>query len=327
MSKIALVTDSTCDLSEAQSAQCRPVVVPLHFDMGGTEYVDGVDMDHETFYRRFRESGQVARSSQPSVGEFVDVYKELLADHDSVVSVHIAHKLSGTVESARQAAEAVDADRVRVVDSKQVSVGLGLVVQTAAEVIQGGADLETVVAAAEAAARATRVYGAVYDLEVAVKGGRVSAPAAYVAGMMSLKPLIVFDKEGSAHIAGARRGYQRALQGMANKVVDYATGFFVRMSIVHANGLESAQVLREQLATALCDRSIPIVPAGAVITTHVGLGTVAVAVQRIEGPELKTERVPNDRGSVFSLASTRAVRRAAGAVRSGNAAPAPGAGD
>lgn len=282
MPKIALVTDSTCDLPEAEIGRHHPVIVPLHFALGGQDYLDGVDMDRQTFYRRFRESGQVAQSSQPSAGEFVDVYRPLLAEYDAVVSVHISAKLSGVIESASLAAETLGLDRVRVVDSKHVSVGLGMVVQTAGEAIEAGADLDAVVAAAEAAAQATRVYGAVFDLEVAVKGGRVSAPAATLAGLMSLKPLIVFEKDGAAHIAGARLGQRKALQAITKKALDFSDGHRARMTVVHADGLEAAQLVKEHLAAKLPEQDIPLVEAGPVITTHVGLGTVAVAVQRLE---------------------------------------------
>jgi len=124
MPKIALVTDSTCDMPEVQQSKYRPIIVPLHFTLGGISYLDRVDMDSETFYKRFRENGQVAHSSQPSVGEFVSTYSALLAHNDAVVSVHISGRLSGVVQSASVAADAVDASRVRVVDSRHVSVGL-----------------------------------------------------------------------------------------------------------------------------------------------------------------------------------------------------------
>jgi DegV family protein with EDD domain len=282
---IALVTDSTCDMPETQQAKHKPVVVPLHFTLGGVSYLDRVDMDPATFYQRFRENGQVAHSSQPSVGEFASVYSALLAHHDAVVSVHISGRLSGAVQSALGAAQAVDAARVRVVDSRHVSVGLGLVVQAAAEAIQAGADLDTVVASAESTAGLTRVYGALPALEVAVKGGRVSAPAAMLAGLIELKPLIVFDEEGGTHIAGARLGFRRALQAVAGKVADYADGGPVRVVVVHADGPESAELTRQHLSAALGMADVPIVQAGAVITTHVGLGTIAVGVRRLQPPE------------------------------------------
>lgn len=284
MAEIALVTDSTCDLAEAEQSKHAPFMVPLHFSLGGASYLDRVDMDPETFYKRFRDAGQVAHSSQPSVGEFVNVYTNLLADNDSVISVHISGRLSGAVQSASIAAETVGPARIRVVDSRHVSVGLGLVVQAAGEAILAGGTLDSVAAAAEAAARATRVYGALPELDVAVKGGRVSAPAARLAGLIDLKPLIVFDEEGGTHVDGARLGYRRALRAVADRIARFASGSSVRIAIVHADGIEAAHFVRERLASLLGGAEIPILMAGAVITTHVGLGTIAVGVQRLQPP-------------------------------------------
>ena len=280
--RIALVTDSTCDLPREAQLKYRPTTVPLHFNLGGVDYLDKVDMDTATFYQRFRQAGQIARSSQPSVGEFVSMYTALLGDYDAVVSAHISARLSGTIQSATLAADTVDAERVRVVDSRHVSAGLGLVVQAAGEAILAGQDLDSVVTAAEKAVLATRVYGALPDLAVAVRGGRVSAPVARVAGLIELKPLIVFDEEGGAHVDGARLGYRRALRAMVDRVVRYGKGRPVSVSLVHADGPEAAEYTRDRLVSALDLTDIPVIPAGAVITTHVGLGTVAVGVQRLQ---------------------------------------------
>ena len=284
MSKIALVTDSTCDLAEADRAKYVTAVVPLHVWSGGVSYLDRVDFDSAQFYRLFREAGQAAQSSQPSVGEFVNVYKALLDDYDAVLSVHISGRLSGTVQTAELAADSVDPARVRVVDSRHVSVGVGLVVQAAGEAILAGKTLDEAVAAAKAAAGETRVYGALPALDAAVKGGRLSARAAKLAGLIELKPLIVFDEEGGVHTDGARLGYYRALRAVADRVARFAAGEPARIAIVHADGLEAAEYTRERLRRLLGDQDIPIVDAGAVITTHVGLGTVSVGVQRIKLP-------------------------------------------
>jgi DegV family protein with EDD domain len=281
--KIALVTDSTCDMPEAERLRHRTTVVPLHVSLGATSYLDRVGLDSAGFYKRFRDAGQIATSSQPSVGEFANVYTALLESHDSVLSVHISGRLSGTVQSAAVAAEAVDPNRVRVVDSRQVSVGLGLVVQAAGEAIAAGETLEAVAAATEAAVHETRVYGAVPSLEVAVRGGRVSARVARLAGLIDLKPIIVFDDEGGAHTDGGRLGYYRALRGVVDKVTRFASGSPVRVAIVHADGLEAAQYVWQRLRMVLGELDIPILEAGAVITTHVGLGTVAVGVHRVKG--------------------------------------------
>jgi len=116
MTKIALVADSTCDLAEPERKKHVTAVVPLHVWLGGNSYLDRVDFDSAGFFRLFREAGQAAQSSQPSVGEFVNTYKELLQDYEAVVSVHISARLSGTAQTATMAAEAVDPLRVRVFD-------------------------------------------------------------------------------------------------------------------------------------------------------------------------------------------------------------------
>jgi DegV family protein with EDD domain len=281
---IALVTDSTCDLPEADKLRYGTTAVPLHVSLGETSYLDRVDLDSAGFYRLFREAGQVARSSQPSVGEFEQVYRSLLEEREAVISVHISARLSGTVQSAISAARRVDPERVRVVDARQVSVGLGLVVQAAGEAILAGGSLDEVVAATEAAALDTRVYSALPALDVAVRGGRLSARTARLAGMIQLKPLIVFDEEGGVHTDGARLGYSRALRAVASRVAHFAGDEPARVSIVHADGPASANYARQRLQGLLGGLEIPILEAGAVITTHVGLGTVAIGVQRVKRP-------------------------------------------
>ncbi len=280
MTRIALVTDSTCDLADGERARYVTAMVPLHVWMGGTSYLDRVDFDSALFYKLFRENDQGAQTSQPSAGEFVSTYKALLDDYDSVISVHISGRLSGAMQTADLAARSVDPARVRVVDSRHVSVGVGLVVQAAGEAIRVGKSLDEVAAAAEAAAGDIRVYGALPSLDVAVRGGRLNARVAKMAGLIKLKPLIVFDEEGGVHTDGARLGYYRALRALAERVARFAAEAPARVVIVHADGAQAAEYTRQHLRRLFAGLDIPIVAAGAVITTHVGLGTVAVGVRR-----------------------------------------------
>ncbi len=280
MAKTALVIDSTCDMPQAAREQMVSAMAPLHVQVSGVSYLDRVDLDPQGFYKLFREAGQVAQSSQPSVGEFAAIYSDLLKRYDAVVSVHISGRLSGCVQSATLAAETVDASRILVIDSRKVSVGVGLVAQAAGEAIAAGKDLPEIAAAAEAVAKETRVFGTLQSLEVAVKGGRVNAHAARIATLADLKPLIVFDDEGGAHTDGARIGFARALRAVAERVARFAPKGAVRAAIAHADGYDDALYLQERLRNALGDLDMPVLEAGAVITTHVGLGAVAIAVQR-----------------------------------------------
>jgi DegV family protein with EDD domain len=283
MGKIALVTDSTCDLNEAERLKHVTATVPLHVWLGGNTYLDRLDFTPSAFFKLFRDAGQAAQSSQPSVGEFMTVYKHLLEDYESVVSVHISARLSGTVQTASIAAETIDPSRIKVMDSRRVSVGVGLVVQAVGEAIAAGKSLDEVVEIAEIAANNTRVYSALPSLEVAVKGGRTSAHTARFAGLIKLKPLIVFNEEGGVQTDGATLGYSRAMRAVADRVARFAGTGPARLAIAHADGLHHAQYVQQKLLALLGNRDIPVMEAGAVITTHVGVGTVAVAVQRLTG--------------------------------------------
>ena len=280
--RIALVSDSTCDMSDSERLRHSPVIVPLHVVLGGASYLDGVDLKPDAFYRLFAEAVALPTSSQPNTAEFEKVYAGLLETYDSVVSIHVSGRLSGTVRSAAAAAQAVGRGRIRVVDSRHVSVGLGLVVGAAGDAISDGASLGGVVTAAERAAGNTRVYGTLPSLDVAARGGRVSARLARFAGLIELKPIIVFDEEGAAHADGGRLGFSRAIRGVAQRVAGFAASNPAKVAIVHADGIRAAQYLQQLLRSGLGELDIPIVEAGAVITTHVGLGAIAVGVRRLE---------------------------------------------
>ncbi len=279
---IALVTDSTFDLSEAAQLRYGSVMVPLTISIGGGTYLDRVELSSPEFYRMVRETDELPRSSQPNRADFKRVYEALLEDHEGVVSVHISARLSGTYQSALGAAGEVDPERVRVIDSRHVSVGLGLVVEAAGEAIRAGETLEGVVAAAEAAARNTRVYGATPSLDFAVKGGRVNSKVAYLAGLVKLKPVILFDEEGGAHADGGHLGYGRTIRGIARRAAEFAHGEPARVAITHADSPESAAYLLQQLHKRFGQQQdIPMMESGAVLATHTGLGAVAVAVRRL----------------------------------------------
>jgi uncharacterized protein len=281
---IALVTDSTVDLPEAAQLRSGMVMVPLTVSLGGKTYLDRVELGSSAFYRLLRETGELPRTSQPNRADFGRVYESLLADYESVVSIHLSPRMSGTVQSARAAAGDLDPARIRVVDARHLSVGLGLVVEAAGEAIQGGASLDEVVAVAEDAARNTRVYGATPSLDFAVRGGRVSAKVARLAGLIELNPIILFDEEGAAHTDGAHLGFNRALRGLARRAVDFGAGGDARFAVAHADSPSAVAYVLQQMRKLLgTDRDIPMMECGAVLATHTGLGAIAVAVRRV-GP-------------------------------------------
>jgi DegV family protein with EDD domain len=278
---VALVTDSTCDLPEALAQRLGVVRVPLTLTIDGQTYRDGVDMTAAEYYRRLPAAVKLPTSSQPPVGAFREVYERLLGHYDGVVSLHIAGALSGTVEAARSAAEAVGACRVRVVDTHKVSIGTGLLVEAAGQAIDDGAGIDEVEDLVLSERRKVALFGTVSSLDQAVKGGRVSQPAARLIEFAHLHPIILFDEDGRAMRGGVALGFDAALRNLVRRAVAFAGDQPARLMVVHTDRLDAAEAVAEALCRKLGVSEIPLVWGGPVITTHVGLGCVTVAVRRL----------------------------------------------
>ena len=277
---LAIVTDSTTDLPEDVAFRLGVVAVPLTLSLGDETYLDGVDITLGGFIHRVLSTSAVPRSSQPAVADFADVYRRLLEYRVGVVSVHVAGALSGTVQAARAAAKEVDPRRVRVIDSCAVSVGAGLLVEAIGEAVAGGADLDEIEALAERVKREIRVFGTVASLDFAVRGGRVSPRLAWMIHRLRLAPIIVFDENGKAGKGGVALGFGRGLKAIVRRAVRFAAGAPMRAMVVHTGNEASAELVAAWLQERLCS-DVPIVRAGAVLTTHVGVGSVSVAVRRL----------------------------------------------
>jgi DegV family protein with EDD domain len=281
-SALALVTDSTTDLPEDEAIELGMVAVPLTLTLGDEEYLDGVDITLDGFIQRILAGDGVPRSSQPAVSDLAQTYRRLLECRDGVVSVHIAAALSGTVQAAKAAAREVDPERIRVIDSCSVSIGAGLLVEAVGEAISSGADLDEVERIAEQVKREIKVYGAVASLDFAVRGGRLSPRLAKSMKRLHLSPIIALDETGKAGKAGVALGFDRALNTIVRRVVRYADGAPAKAMVVHSGDQAGAEFVAARLQERL-GGDVPVVRAGAVLTTHVGLGCVTAAVRRMPG--------------------------------------------
>jgi len=278
---VAIVTDSACELPERQAFELGLVTVPLTLTIDGRSYLDGVDLTLDGFLQRLQAAQTAPVSSQPSVAEFSDVYRRLLEYREGIVSVHIAAVQSGTWQSARAAAQDVDPKRIRVIDSHTNSVGAGLLMEALGEALHQGAGLDDLERLALCTRDDITVFGAVQNLAFAVRGGRVSPRAARIIDGLHLKPIIVFDSEGRAGKGGAVTGFRRAMDSLARRVERFAAGAPVRLMITHTDAPEWAEYLRAQLRERLGAEDVSVVRSGAVLTAHVGPGTVSVAVRRL----------------------------------------------
>ena len=279
---IALVSDSSCDLPEAAAHAIAVVKVPLTLSFGEETYTDGVDITPAQFYQRLAESPAPPRTSQPAVGEFRTTFQRLLENHEGIVSLHLSAGLSGTYQAALAAAQQVDPKRIRVVDTSQISVTLGLVAEAVGEAIAAGAGLDEAVALAERVSREIKLFAAFPSLETAVRGGRVSAAQARVAGLFRINPVLTIGADGKATRDGIHLGFAASLRGLVTRAVRFADGKPVRLLIAHASAVGAAEYVAERLCARFGVADIPIVNLTAVLAAHTGPGAVGLAVRRVQ---------------------------------------------
>lgn len=198
---IALVTDSVCDLPMETMRDMQIHMVPINLHFGKTIFLDKITMTPAYFYDQAALSPAFPTTSQPSHREFENTYRFLASHYDSVISIHMSGKLSGTWQNSRLAAEKITREtgkRISVIDSRQLSGSLGLIVFRAAGAIRNGATHEEILELVDSWIRRTRILVSVKTMEFMVRGGRVSPLKGWLARQLNLKPIISLDREGKS---------------------------------------------------------------------------------------------------------------------------------
>jgi DegV family protein with EDD domain len=189
--RIAIVTDSTCDLPARLVKEMSIQVVPINFVMGQETYLDGIDITREAFYDLLPTLPDLPQTSAPAPGIFEEVYRQLLNEADAIVSIHLAATLSGIYSAACVGAGAVEAtERITVIDSGQLSMGLGWAVLAAAEASQAGESLQVVRSRITETLQKVRVFAIFNTMEYLLKGGRISWLRANTGDLLRFKPMI-----------------------------------------------------------------------------------------------------------------------------------------
>lgn len=202
---VKVVADSATDLPPDQVESLGIAVIPCYITFGTEDLKDGVELTTEQFYDRLLNGPDFPKTSQPSVGDFKQLYEEIGPGSDGIVSVHISSRISGTINSATQAASEAEVDcPIRVVDTLQASLGAGLIAIEAARAARDGRDVETVARAAEEVAARAEFFVLMDTLEYLEKGGRIGKAGALLGGLLRIRPMIIL-KDGEVHeLAKAR---------------------------------------------------------------------------------------------------------------------------
>jgi DegV family protein with EDD domain len=270
---VAIVTDSTADLPPELATSRSITVVPLTLNFDGQSLLDGVDIRPDEFYRRLPGVTAHPTTSQPSPGRFAEAYSALLADHDTVISIHISEKLSGTYASALQAADMTDPKRVRVVDSQLVSMSLGLITLMASAMATGGAEVEAIESKVLNMRAHVQTYFSVATLEFLRRGGRIGRAGALLGSVLQVKPVLCI-RDGQVTPLERVRTFERALNRIVELTREVDRGHGVCVIVGHADAEADAERVGRELEPIA--ETLMIQPLGPVVGAHAGPGVVGV---------------------------------------------------
>ncbi len=280
------VTDSGTDLSLSpeQLAELNIEVVPLTVTLEGKSYHEGVDIQPEEFYRLLEASDSLPVTSQPSAGEFAEIYKRLAAKDPDILSIHMTSGLSGTFNSAVQGAELVPEANVTHVDTKTLSAAAGWQVEAAARAAKAGWPKERILALRERIGAASDSLYTLKELKYLIHGGRISHMKGLIASLFNIKPLIGVEKVNGTYVQqGQVRTFKGAVQGLANLVAkQHPAGSALRIQVLHAYNPEGAAMLREILDRRFDCTWRPVGPMSLVLGAHTGPSMVGVAYAPLE---------------------------------------------
>jgi DegV family protein with EDD domain len=276
MAGVAVVTDSTADLPRDLVEELGIRVVPLSVTFGTETFISGVTIDPPTFYDRLVRSHELPTTSQPSPAWFEEAYADCVDDGlDGAVSLHVSSALSGTVGLARDRAERAGLP-VEVVDTRLVGAPLGLAVLAAHRVATGGGDVSAVTRAAERVRAHVTSLLVVDTLDYLRRGGRLSGAQAMVGNVLRVKPLLHLV-DGRVEVRERTRTWSRALDRVAELVVEGAGGRPVDVVVAHAVAEERAAEVWERIEERVEVASRLEAMIGPIVGTHVGPGAVSVA--------------------------------------------------
>jgi len=274
--KVAIVTDSTSSLTRAMAEAHGLHVAPIYVTFGTQTYRDGVDLDAEAFYRQLESSKQPPTTSQPTPRDLVQAYTAAAEGAEAIVSVHISHQMSATLDSAQAASRELPGVPIHVLDSRSVSMGLGLIAIAAARAAAAGKGANEVVRLVERLIPKTNVIFTVDTLEYLRKGGRIGGATAFLGSALSIKP-VLYVKDGRIEplerTRTKKRAIERVLELMAERV---GTSDNVHAAILHCSVPDEAQALAEQVKARFRCAELLVAEAGPVIGTHAGPGTLGV---------------------------------------------------
>jgi DegV family protein with EDD domain len=282
MRKTAIITDSSCDLSDEQLAEHGIHMVPLRIVCQDAEYRDRVELSQEALYEILK--NELPKTSLPLPEDVSDLYERLAAEGvTDVVHVCISSGLSGTYNMVRMIAQDYAGKmNIRIIDSGTLSTGLGAMTLAVAEALESGLTPDQAVEKAKAVRKNQLGMFVIRTLEYLRKGGRIGLVEGVVGSLLNIKPIIFINDDGVYQTLAKARGYKAAVDTMLQEAVRRFGKAKINLSVVHGQALDDAQALMEKLKQTLNIQKSWICPVSPVLAVHTGPGLLGIVANLAE---------------------------------------------
>ncbi len=276
-----IVTDSGTDISlSAEERDALNIhVVPLVVTLDGKSYREEIDITAETFYPLLEASGNLPTTSQPSAGDFADVYRKLAAKGEEILSIHLTAGLSGTFNSAKAGAELAPEAKVTHVNTKTLSAAAGWQVKAAARALKAGWSLEKILPMLQKISDASESIYTLDELKYLIHGGRISHMKGLIASLLNIKPMIGVEKVNGTYVQkGQARTFKGAVKGLVDQMLHvHREGTELQVQVLHAFNPEGGALLKEMIEQRFKCDWLPMGPMSLVLGAHTGRSMVGVA--------------------------------------------------
>jgi DegV family protein with EDD domain len=271
---VRIVTDSTCDLPAVVIARYGILVVPLYINVGNLGYLDGIDMTRDEFYKKLPIFPYQPTTAVPSSQKFHAMYDALAEEGASaVLSIHISTSLSAVENVALAAAQETTSVPVTVFDSRQLSLGTGFLVETAAKLAQAGFSVTEIITTLNQQIKRTHVFAALDTLQFLRRSGRMNSVLAGFGEFLQVKPLMkMYDGKPAAERVRTRKNAIKRLVELFNEY-----GPYEKVALLHSDAPDRAQALLEEIKDTLPDGEIWMEQINPVLGAHIGPGVIGFA--------------------------------------------------
>lgn len=273
--KVAIIVDSTAYLPLELVNQYNLHIIPLLVNWEGESLKDNVDISPSAFYQRLQTTKEMPTTSQPSAGEFFELFQKVAETADSILCLTISQALSGTYASAIAARNMMQGLPIEIIDSKSTVMGLGFMALAAARVVENGGDYKAAAAAARAIIDGMRVVFVVDTLEFLHRGGRIGGASRYIGSMLSIKPILHLEN-GKIEPLSKVRTKKKAVAHMLQIASEETAGKKTKMAVLHAAAPEEAEQIFARVQGQIAPDELYLSEISPVIGAHTGPGAVAI---------------------------------------------------